>query len=214
MDRYRVALVIPAFNEEATISNVVRGASEYGRPIVVDDGSNDNTVELARREGAIVVSHSLNQGYDAALSTGFETAAKLDFEVIITLDADGQHDPALITRFLEAIENGADVVLGVRNRRPRIAEHIFAFYARYRYRIYDPLCGMKAYKRHVYDAKGDFDSYKSIGTELALFAARRKYVVEQIKFLVGDRQDQPRFGRIFIANIRILRAMLMDIFYS
>lgn len=212
MDRSRVALVIPAFNEASTIGNVIKGASMYGRPIVVNDGSNDKTAELAEQAGAIVVSHDVNQGYDAALNSGFEKAASLGCDVIITLDADGQHDPTLIDRFLDAMVDGADVVLGVRDRRPRFAEHVFATYTRLRYGIHDPLCGMKAYKRQVYESRGYFDSYKSIGTELALYSARKNFSLKQINFVVRDRQDQPRFGRLAIANVRIFRAMLIDFF--
>ena len=93
MDRSRVAIVIPAFNEEKTISKVVRAANKFGKSIVVNDGSKDNTGEIAKRSGAIVFMHKINLGYDAALNTGFKKAAKLKFDYIITLDADGQHDP-------------------------------------------------------------------------------------------------------------------------
>src|SRR5713101_5594916 len=103
MDRYRVGIVIPAFNESATIVSVVQSAGRYGGAIVVDDGSTDNTAELAIHAGAVVVSHGRNRGYDAALNTGFKRAAELGTEIIITVDADGQHDPSLIQKFVHAI---------------------------------------------------------------------------------------------------------------
>jgi glycosyltransferase involved in cell wall biosynthesis len=210
MDRSRVGIVIPAFNESATIVAVVAVARNYGIPIVVDDGSKDATADLARHNGAVVVTHEKNCGYDAALNSGFIKAVEVGCELIVTVDADGQHDPSLIQRFIDEIDAGTDVVVGVRSRKQRIAEHIFALYSSFRFGIKDPLCGMKAYRTRVYGALGHFDSYGSIGTELAIYAAKNKYRLGQIPFVVRERKDQPRFGRIFVANYKILRALLLS----
>lgn len=209
MERSRIALVIPAYNEAATIHDVVKAAAKYGDTIVVDDCSIDETADLARQAGAIVVSNPCNLGYDGALNSGFSEAYIRGYEIIITLDADGQHDPTLLTQFIDAVDAGAKLVIGIRNKKPRVAEHVFALYSRFKYGIYDPLCGMKAYHRSVYEGLGWFDSYKSIGTELAIFGVTKGFVVKQIEFTVRDRLDAPRFGRLFSANIRIIRAMVL-----
>jgi glycosyltransferase involved in cell wall biosynthesis len=209
MDRPRVAIVIPAWNEAGTIADVVRAARGYGLPVVVDDGSTDRTAELAREAGAEVVSHESNRGYDAALNSGFQRAAELGCEIMVTADADGQHDPSLIRKFVDAIDAGADVVLGIRSRRQRLGEHMFAWYAKARFGIEDPLCGMKAYRREVYDALGHFDSYGSAGTELAIFAAKRRFRISQIRFTVREREGQSRFGQTLRGNYKIIRAMLL-----
>jgi len=211
MDRSRVGIVIPALNESATILGIIEAAGIYGLPIVVDDGSTDDTAELARQAGAIVVSHERNCGYDAALNSGFEKAAALGSEVVITLDADGQHDPTLLQKFIDQIDAGADVVAGIRSRRQRFAEHLFAWYTITRFGIKDPLCGMKAYRTAVFEALGHFDSYESIGTELMIFAAKNGYRLDQVIFDVRDRKGQSRFGRIIVGNYRIIRAMLLSI---
>lgn len=209
MDRSGIAIVIPALNESATIEAVVETAGKYGMPIVVDDGSTDVTAELARQAGAVVVSHKSNLGYDAALNSGFKKAAELNSKVIVTVDADGQHDPSLIQKFIDAIDAGADVVVGVRSRRQRLAEHIFALYTRFRFGLKDPLCGMKAYRTEVYSALGHFDSCGSVGTELTLFAAKHGYQLNQIAFEVRERKGPSRFGQIFAGNYKIIRAMLL-----
>ncbi len=92
MDRSRVAIVIPALNESLTIKGVVELASKYGIPIVVDDGSIDDTSNLALIAGGVVVSHEYTRGYDAALNSGFKKASEIGCDLIITLDADGQND--------------------------------------------------------------------------------------------------------------------------
>lgn len=211
MDRSKIGLVIPAYNESATIYDVVKAASEYGQPIVVNDCSNDDTAKLAKQAGAFVVDHLTNLGYDAALNSGFAKAAALDCQFIITLDADGQHNPKLIQNFIDELDKGVDVVLGVRSNKPRASEHLFALMTSVRFGIQDPLCGMKGYNIQAYNKLGHFDSYRSIGTELMLFAARNKLSMVQIPFKVGERQDAPRFGSSLKANIKILRAMSLSI---
>lgn len=207
MDRLRIALVIPALNEAATIAAVVKGAMRYGTCVVVDDGSTDSTANCARRAGATVVVHAKNRGYDAALNSGCQAAAGIDCDAIITLDADGQHNPALLAQFVNGLNSGADMVLGVRDQRPRIAEHVFAWYTHWRFGIADPLCGMKAYRVELYRALGHFDKHGSIGTELMLFGARHGFKIASVPFVVGERIGQPRFGRKLSANLKIFRAL-------
>lgn len=213
MERLRVAIVIPALNEAETIGEVVRGAIAFGQPLVVDDGSQDLTGERAKSSGALVVALPRNLGYDGALNAGFAEAARQRFEYVITMDADGQHSSENIKTIVDALQSGADVVLGVRQTRPRLAEHLFAFGTNLRWQIRDPLCGMKGYRMSVYNQLGHFDSYNSIGTELALYAARVKLSIAQVPVKTRDRRGAPRFGNILSANIRIFRAMLRGMLF-
>jgi glycosyltransferase involved in cell wall biosynthesis len=122
MTTKRVVVVIPAFNEERTIVEVIRGLKQRGFTtlIVVDDGSSDRTGELASSEGVIRLRHILNRGLGGALGTGISAALRLGAEVIVTFDADGQHDPNDIRRLLEPIDVGeAEVVIGSRMLDPR-----------------------------------------------------------------------------------------------
>lgn len=212
MDRSRVAIVIPAFNEAATIHAVVTSASAYGQPIVVNDCSVDNTANEAKAAGAVVVNHTINQGYDGALNSGFAEAVSRKFDFIITLDADGQHDPTLLVSFVDKLVNGSKLVLGVRSSKARLAERIFAMYTYIRFGVKDPLCGMKGYTREAYEKVGYFDSYKSIGTELMLRSLSSGFKYEQVNFVVRDRADSPRFGRLIFANFLILRSLFVWLF--
>lgn len=207
MDRSKIGLVIPAYNEANTIFDVVQAASKYGQPIVVNDCSSDETAALAEQAGAIVVTHQTNKGYDGALNSGFAQAKKMGCKFVITLDADGQHNTQLIQAFIDALENGADVVLGSRDSKPRFSEHLFALVTKVRFGVNDPLCGMKGYKIEVYDQLGHFDSYQSIGTELMLYSVKNDFSYTQIPFKVNERQDAPRFGNSVKANLKILKAL-------
>jgi len=107
---------IPAFNEEKTIGAIVEKSLQYADKVIVcNDGSTDKTEEKAKEKGAIIINHKKNLGYGAAIITLFEEARKQNAEIMITLDGDGQHDPAEISNLVKALtENKVDVVIGSR----------------------------------------------------------------------------------------------------
>jgi glycosyltransferase involved in cell wall biosynthesis len=115
----RVVALIPGYNEGPRIASVVRGAALYLPVIVVDDGSSDDTADRARKAGATVIEQHPNAGKGAALRAGFRRALDAGYDAVLTLDADGQHDPAEIPSFLAAfaIEPPPDLVIGSRNFR-------------------------------------------------------------------------------------------------
>lgn len=109
-----ITAIIPAYNEESTIGSMVIVSKNYvERVIVIDDGSIDRTSEIAEIAGAKVIKHPENLGKGAALRTGFSQIG--DTDIIITLDGDGQHNPAEIPKIVSPIINGeADIVIGSR----------------------------------------------------------------------------------------------------
>ena len=115
-----IAVVIPARNEASIIAAVLANVPSEIRshaviPIVIDDGSDDPTAAVARGMGAVVVQHIANLGVGAATTTGFRAALELDADIIVTMDADGQHDPREIATLVECLIDGPfDVVIGSR----------------------------------------------------------------------------------------------------
>jgi glycosyltransferase involved in cell wall biosynthesis len=114
-----IVALIPGYNEGPRIAEVVRGASAHLPVVVVDDGSSDDTSAQARAAGASVIEQRPNQGKGAALRAGFRRALTDGADAVLTLDADGQHDPAEIPTFLSAwaAEPRPDLVIGRRNFR-------------------------------------------------------------------------------------------------
>ena len=115
-DAKNIIALIPAWNEERFIGDVVRGALKYVPVVVIDDGSTDRTAQVAEEAGAEVVRHKVNSGKGVALNTGFDYAVAHDVDAAITLDADGQHDPDEIPLFIEAFRVGeGDLIIGKRD---------------------------------------------------------------------------------------------------
>lgn len=115
-ENQRILALIPAYNEERSVANVVRGALEFLPVLVVDDGSTDNTAQQAGLAGAEVLQQRPNQGKGAALRTGFKRALDQGYEAVLTLDADEQHDPKEIPSFLQAYTTiQADLIIGQRD---------------------------------------------------------------------------------------------------
>jgi dolichol-phosphate mannosyltransferase len=161
MDRHRRALtVLPVYNEIKHVAEVLDKAVGYSQEVlVVDDGSSDGTSELLAARGDVrVIRHRQNRGYGAALKTAFDDAIRLGYDLLVTIDCDGQHEPALIPKFLDAARH-ADVVSGSRylerfagdsrppEERRRINQQITEeINCRLGLQLTDAFCGFKAYR--------------------------------------------------------------------
>ncbi len=209
MGKQKIIAVIPALNEEKTISEVIRGVKKYVDEIIlIDDASIDKTAIIAREEGAVVFSHKQNQGYAKSINDGFASAAERGAKIVLTFDGDGQHNAEDIPGIINPIlSKKADVVVGKRPYHARVAEYLFAFMGKIKANIDDPLCGFKAYHMDVYKDIGYFDRISSVGTQLIFNAKKRGYRIVQKDIMLSKRNDMPRFGKKFIANWKILKAL-------
>jgi glycosyltransferase involved in cell wall biosynthesis len=168
-------IVIPAYQEQDIIYQTITGIRRHGfeRIIVVNDGSTDATGEEASRAGATVFHHRLNCGKGAATRTGLEAAKQYQADVIVTMDADGQHDPADIQPLIHPIHAGkTDVVLGVRQPAAttpglnRLANRIGNALTWFLYglKVTDSQCGFRAYSHkaiHTINTQGNRYEYDS-----------------------------------------------------
>jgi len=186
-----ICCVIPAYNEARRISSVIRGAREHiNDVIVVDDGSGDATAELAQKAGAYVLRHDLNRGKGMALRTGFSHVMKRGYRAVLTLDADGQHDPSEIRKFLSAFqENSGDVIIG-----SRLWDK--AAIPRYRYipnqigifciskaagcRIEDTQSGFRLYRKEVLDALNLVTTGFETETEILIKAGKKGFKIHHL----------------------------------
>lgn len=192
-----VSAVIPAYNEEKTIEAVVKGALGYvDEVIVVDDGSTDDTARIAEAAGAKVLKQA-NAGVLKATERGLREATG---DVIVTLDADGQHDPSEIPVLVEPILGGeADLVMGVRPELPYMSERVLTWLTSMRAPVGDASTGFRAVRR---DVAGEMRLHGACLCGTFVLEARRRGarvagVPVSIKEREGERRIQTRHFRQF-----------------
>jgi glycosyltransferase involved in cell wall biosynthesis len=111
----RILVCIPAFNVAKSIGEVVMRSKKYANGVIVyDDGSSDDTCEVAKSAGATVIRNPENKGYGVAIRSLFQAAKEKDADIMVTLDSDGQHDPDQIPELIEPLEHGFDIIIGSR----------------------------------------------------------------------------------------------------
>lgn len=183
-------VVLPAYNEGGVLSETLEKLRESVKAdlLVVDDGSSDDTADIARAAGARVVSHAVNLGLGAALSTGLEVARREGYERMVTFDADGQHSPEDIGRLLEEL-GGCDVVIGVRTvhgeRMPlvkKIGNHILNILTAVVFQTYcrDSQSGLRAFNRKAIESLELKANRYEVSSEILYEAGRNGLTVGEV----------------------------------
>ena len=190
----RILTAIPVYNEVTHVREVLAAARRYSPEIlVVNDGSTDGTAELLDREADVLrIDHSRNRGYGAAIRSAFQFAIDRDYDVLVTMDCDGQHEPSRIPVLLEALHN-CDIVSGSRYLRdfrqdtpaPTDRASINAtvtreINARHGLNLTDSFCGFKAYCRQALEKLRIAESGWGMPLQLWVQAARQKLRIKEI----------------------------------
>lgn len=190
----RALTAIPVYNEAKHLASVLAAARRYSQDIlVVNDGSTDGTSELLAAESGIHrVCHDVNRGYGAAIISAFTFARERDYDLLVTMDCDGQHEPARIPVLLEAIHD-SDIVSGSRYLRdfrqdtpaPRDRRGINAtitreLNARHGLNLTDAFCGFKAYRRTALERLHITETGWGMPLQLWVQAARQGLRVKEI----------------------------------
>lgn len=215
MKHKNIYVVIAAYNEEKHIVDVIKKIKKYCKNIiVVDDGSKDNTYNKAKQGGVEVLKHIVNMGKGAALKTGCDYALRKGAKIIVTVDADLQHDPAEIPNFLKALKN-RDVVFGYRRldkNMPLILRAGNWFINKitkllYNINLRDTQCGYRAFTANAYKKIRWKASDYSLESEMIANTGKNhlKYKEIPIKTIYSDIYK----GTTVIDGIRIIINLLI-----
>jgi glycosyltransferase involved in cell wall biosynthesis len=195
----KVLVCIPAYNEAKNISDVVSRSKKYADDIIVyDDGSSDDTYELAKTAGAIVIKSSKNTGYGAAIRALFQAAREQNADIMVTLDSDGQHNPDHIPRLLEPIRTqNFDIVIGSRFLNKEDKEKVP------KYRSFgiktitkltqsasygglsDSQSGFRAYNRRALSKINLFEDGMAVSTEILLRARENNLSATEVPITIN-----------------------------
>ena len=197
MTKPGVAIVIPAFNESLHIERVVHGVKGLSDVIiVVDDGSSDRTGDISEQAGAVVISNQANMGYDYSVLNGISYCFKEKYDIVVTMDADGQHKAEDVRAVVNKLISGSYLVVGNRRIFQRFSEKLFGLLCRLRFGVSDPFCGLKGYRNcAVYSSKlVNSVKFNSVGTRLMFLYLLSGIKAEQIDIISPPREGQSRFG--------------------
>lgn len=209
-------IIIPAYNESGSIKKVILDSLNFGEVIVVNDGSNDKTKYISESNGALVISHSFNKGYDQSILTGLDQAKKMGLKYVVTIDADGQHNSKDLHQVLKMLKNdNLDLVIGIRERPARISEFLFNLYVRFKYGVSDILCGLKGYNlKQNKEINFLKKAENSVGTEISLIYLRRKLKIGELPIQTNRRNGNSKYGSFLKSNFLIMLALFKLIKYD
>ncbi len=201
---------LPVYNEVQHVDRVLAEVRRYSNDIlVVDDGSTDGTAELLTRQKDLqVATHVVNRGYGAALHTAFEYAREHNYEVVVTIDCDGQHEPQRIPRFAAACEN-VDIVSGSRyleqfagdslppEQRRRINVQVTAeLNRRLGLCLTDAFCGFKAYRVDAISSLELTENGYAMPLELWVQAAHADLRIVELPVPLVYLEEKRSFGGV------------------
>ena len=192
-----ITIGIPAYNEEKNIASIIVKLKKVAQKIIVcDDGSTDLTGEIAQKLGAVVISHPKNLGYGSGIRSIFQKAKEIDSDILVTFDADGQHQVEDIKKVIEPIlKNKADIVIGSRfldkkntsapeYRKIGIKLITKVTNSTLKEKITDSQSGFRAYNKDVITKLEPGDVGMGISTEILIKASSRGFKITEVPITI------------------------------
>jgi len=194
----KIIVGIPAFNEEKNIGKIIVKLQKIADTIIVcNDGSSDLTGEIAEKMGVEVINHPKNLGYGAGIRSIFLKAAKLEPDILVTFDADGQHKVEDVERVIQPIiDNDADIVIGSRFLNDEFGKNV----PKYRkigiktitsltdsltnLKLTDAQSGFRAYKKNVLKEIIPSEQGMGVSTEILIKASKKKFKIKEIDITI------------------------------
>jgi len=217
----RTCVIIPTYNEAKTIADLIRKIRGQDlEAVVVDDGSNDDTEKIAKENGATVIKNQRNQGKGASLIRGFNYALSNEFEAVITMDGDGQHETADIPYFIRLAQySNSGILIGNRMSTSKSMPFIRHLTNRFmswliskitRQKIPDTQCGFRLIKKDVLEKLDLLTRRYEIESEILIKAACLGYRIESVPiktiYMGGNSQINP-----FIDTLRFIKFIAREV---
>ncbi len=201
-------ILIPALNEQKTIKKIVRELKKIGQILVIDDGSHDKTELVAKKNGAHVIKHKINLGYNEAINTGLKFFLKKKFKKVITIDADGQLPPKYVKIFNNHLNSKFEIICGIRSNVKRFGEKVFIFFSKIIWGLKDPLCGLKGFSYNFIKKNFNNSKFNSINTEMLIKGRKKFIMINEIPIKNNQRKGNSRFGEGIKTDLFIIFTLI------
>ena len=208
MRKNEVVIIIPCFNEGSTVYKVYKEACSYGKVLIVDDCSSDDTKKILYKKKIKFLKNNQNIGYEASIIKGIKYIFKnyRYIKYVATIDADGELLPKFIPMLLRnLIKDDLDIIIGSRNKMNRFSEHMLKFIFNIKFNIDDPISGLKIYKLNVLRKIINQISNKHFLVDIIIISYYYEFKIGFCKTKVHKRKGRAKVGGSFLMNIKILK---------
>lgn len=213
----KTLIIIPSYNEEDNLPKLIEDIKSYGYDyLIINDKSTDNTEDLAKSKGYNILNLSINVGLAGVTKVGFMYARDNDYDCVVCIDGDGQHQPKYVNTLIDSIEEGNDYVIGSRfviEKKPfsmrMIGSNILSFLIKIKtgVTINDPTSGMRALgKTVIRNFSNDMNFYAE--PDAVAYLLSKKYKVKEVQVEMLDRENGKSY---FISPIKSIKYMIAEI---
>ena len=217
----KACVIIPTYNEAKTISGIIKEIQSHNLDVVIiDDGSYDNTFQIARDCGVAVLRNQGNEGKGASLIKGFDYAKDKDFDAVITMDGDGQHLPSDIPYFTRLAQySNSGIFIGNRMSKTKSMPYIrvltnkvmsWLISRTIKQKIPDTQCGFRLIKKEVLKKLKLNTSKYEIESEILIKAARLGFLIESVPIRTIYRGQKSQINP-FIDTLRFIRFIVREL---
>ena len=213
----KTLIVIPAFNEEKNLPSLIKEIKKYGfEYLIINDSSTDGTSGLAKASNFNILNLPINMGLAGVTRIGFMYAKDNNYDCVVCIDGDGQHNPKYISRLIKEIENGNDYVIGSRFIEKKknyslrmIGSSILTFLIKDKTgkTIKDPTSGMRALGKEVINEFANSMNYYA-EPDAATHLLKKRYKVKEVQVEMNDRQNGESY---FISPLKSIKFMLSEV---
>lgn len=220
----RTCVIIPTYNESKQIARIISEIKAQGLDVVViDDGSTDKTLLIAKDSGATVLRNQINQGKGASLIKGFDYALKANFDAVITMDGDGQHQPENIPYFLRLAQNSNSAIF-IGNRMAKSKNMPWVRFLTNKFmswlisciikqNIPDTQCGFRLIKKDILQRINLLTSKYETESEIIIKSARLGFKIESISISTLYMNEKSKINP-FIDTLRFIRFIVRELLYG